>query len=121
MLICFFGEFLTGITGAMLAPFLLFYLYDVLGTGILPVMLVIGARPLTEVAVTLAAGGLTDRKTEGDPDGARLSDRLCRRFYDGRSHLAVRFFLCAERHRGSFVHPCAAGPDSGQHRKRASL
>lgn len=61
MLICFFGEFLTGITGAMLAPFLLFYLYDVLGTGILPVMLVIGARPLTEVAVTLVAGGLTDR------------------------------------------------------------
>ncbi|MCD2524002.1 Multidrug resistance protein MdtH [Bacillus licheniformis] len=61
VLICFFGEFLTGITGAMLAPFLLFYLYDVLGTGILPVMLVIGARPLTEVAVTLAAGGLTDR------------------------------------------------------------
>ncbi|MCY8150191.1 MDR family MFS transporter [Bacillus paralicheniformis] len=61
VLICFFGEFLTGITGAMLAPFLLFYLYDVLGTGILPVMLVIGARPLTEVAVTLVAGGLTDR------------------------------------------------------------
>ncbi|MFT0803574.1 MFS transporter [Bacillus swezeyi] len=59
--ICFFGEFLTGTTGGMLAPFLLLYLYDTLGTSVLPVMMVIGIRPLTEVVVTLAAGGMTDR------------------------------------------------------------
>ncbi|MDA7026029.1 MFS transporter [Bacillus sp. CLL-7-23] len=59
--ICFFGEFLTGITGAMLSPFLLLYLQNTLGHNLLSVLVIVGIRPLTEIIVTLVAGGWTDR------------------------------------------------------------
>lgn len=56
-----FGEFLTGMTGGMLAPFLIIYIDDQLGGNVLLSMVIVGLQPLTEMLFTIIAGGFTDR------------------------------------------------------------
>lgn len=56
-----FGEFLTGITGGMLAPFLIIYMNDKMGGHVLLSMMIVGLQPLTEILFTIVAGGITDR------------------------------------------------------------
>ncbi|UFJ39821.1 MFS transporter [Brevibacillus humidisoli] len=56
-----FGTVLTTLTGFMLRPFLVLYLYDKLDGSILLPMVVVGLQPLTGILVTLWGGGLTDR------------------------------------------------------------
>jgi MFS family permease len=56
-----FGEFLTGVTGGMLAPFLIIYINDQLGGNVLLSMMIVGLQPLTELFFTIIAGGMTDR------------------------------------------------------------
>jgi MFS family permease len=56
-----FGEMLTSITGSMLAPFLIIYLYDKLDGNILLPMVIVGLQPLSEIIITFLGGGLTDR------------------------------------------------------------
>jgi MFS family permease len=55
------GELLTSLTASMIAPFLVLYLHEQLGGSVLLTMLVVGLQPLTDIVVTLAAGGVTDR------------------------------------------------------------
>ncbi|WP_409253056.1 MDR family MFS transporter [Bacillus sp. SCS-153A] len=55
------GELLTGLTGSMLAPFLIIYLYDKLDGNVLLPMLIVGLQPLSEIMITFLGGGLTDR------------------------------------------------------------
>ncbi|MGF2614948.1 MFS transporter [Rossellomorea vietnamensis] len=56
-----FGELLTSVTGSMLAPFLIIYLYDKLDGAVLLPMIIVGLQPLTEIIITLLGGNLTDR------------------------------------------------------------
>nr|WP_240628556.1 MFS transporter [Bacillus salacetis] len=56
-----FGEMLTSVTGAMLAPFLIIYLYDKLDGNVLLPMVIVGLQPLSEIIITFLGGGLTDR------------------------------------------------------------
>ncbi|MGD6965984.1 MDR family MFS transporter [Rossellomorea vietnamensis] len=56
-----FGELLTSVTGSMLAPFLIIYLYDKLDGNVLLPMIIVGLQPLTEIVITLLGGNLTDR------------------------------------------------------------
>jgi MFS family permease len=55
------GELLTCLTGSMITPFLVLYLHEKLGGHVILIMLVIGLQPLTEIVMTLIAGGVTDR------------------------------------------------------------
>ncbi|WP_456272177.1 MDR family MFS transporter [Bacillus sp. AK031] len=55
------GEMLTSVTGSMLAPFLIIYLYDKLDGNVLLPMIIVGLQPLAEILFTIAGGGLTDR------------------------------------------------------------
>ena len=56
-----FGELLTSLTGSMLAPFLLLYLYEKLDGAVLLPLIIVGLQPLTEIVVTIAGGSITDR------------------------------------------------------------
>ncbi|WP_421385385.1 MDR family MFS transporter [Bacillus salacetis] len=56
-----FGEMLTSVTGSMLAPFLIIYLYDKLDGNVLLPMIIVGLQPLSEIIITFLGGGLTDR------------------------------------------------------------
>ncbi|MEI5907702.1 MFS transporter [Bacillus spongiae] len=56
-----YGELLTSVTGSMLAPFFLLYLYEQLDGNVLLSMIIIGLQPLAEVLFTIVGGGLTDR------------------------------------------------------------
>jgi len=55
------GTVLTSVTGFMLRPFLVLYLYEKLGGSILLPMLVIGMQPLTGMLISLWGGGISDR------------------------------------------------------------
>lgn len=55
------GTALTAITGFMLRPFLVLYLYDKLGNSVLLPMLVIGLQPLVGMVMSVWGGQLTDR------------------------------------------------------------
>lgn len=55
------GTILTSLTGFMIRPFLVFYLYDKLNGSILLSMMIIGLQPLCGILVSLYAGGLSDR------------------------------------------------------------
>ncbi len=55
------GTVLTSLTGFMLRPFLVLYLFDKLGGSILLPMVVVGLQPLTGMLVSLWGGGLSDR------------------------------------------------------------
>ncbi|MGD8191351.1 MDR family MFS transporter [Brevibacillus ginsengisoli] len=57
----FLGEFLTGLTGSMLTPFLIFYLQAKLGGSVVLPMFIIGLQPFSEILVTLLGGNITDR------------------------------------------------------------
>ncbi|RDI45790.1 MDR family MFS transporter [Falsibacillus pallidus] len=57
----FVGEFITGISGAMLAPFLILYLHEVFNGSVMIPMLVVSLQPFTEMLVTFLAGQYTDR------------------------------------------------------------
>ena len=61
VLVRFIGEFLTGITGGMLAPFLIIYVNNQMHGNVLLSMLIVGLQPLTEILFTIIAGGITDR------------------------------------------------------------
>lgn len=56
-----FGEMLTSLSSTMIAPFLVLYLSENIGSSITMTMLVIGMQPLSEILITLVAGGVTDR------------------------------------------------------------
>ncbi|MFD2369263.1 MDR family MFS transporter [Brevibacillus sp. GCM10020057] len=56
-----FGETLTSLSSAMIAPFLVLYLNEQIGGSISMTMLVIGLQPFSEILLTLLAGGVTDR------------------------------------------------------------
>lgn len=56
-----FGETLTSLSSAMIAPFLVLYLSEHIGGSITMTMLIIGLQPFSEILLTLFAGGLTDR------------------------------------------------------------
>jgi MFS family permease len=56
-----FGELVTELCHSMIAPFLILYLNEHLGGSVPLTMLVIGLQPASEIALTLAAGGVTDR------------------------------------------------------------
>jgi MFS family permease len=55
------GTILTSLTGFMMRPFLVFYLYDKLQGSVVLSMLIIGLQPLCGMLVNLYAGGLSDR------------------------------------------------------------
>ncbi|MNI21934.1 Multidrug resistance protein MdtH [compost metagenome] len=55
------GTILTSLTGFMMRPFLVFYLYDKLEGSVLLSMSIIGLQPLCGMLVNLFAGGLSDR------------------------------------------------------------
>lgn len=55
------GTALTSLTGFMLRPFLVLYLYEKMGGSILLPMIVVGLQPLTGMLVSLWGGGLSDR------------------------------------------------------------
>ncbi|MET3291657.1 UNVERIFIED_CONTAM: MFS family permease [Brevibacillus sp. OAP136] len=57
----FTGVVLTSVTGFMLRPFLVLYLYDKLGGSVLLPMIVIGLQPLIGMLVGWWGGGWTDR------------------------------------------------------------
>ncbi len=57
----FAGELLTGTTTAMLAPFLIIYLYQELDGAVLLPMLIVGLQPLADIVLTMIGGGITDR------------------------------------------------------------
>ena len=61
ILVRLFGEFLTGVTGGMLAPFLIIYISHKMGGNVLTPMIIVGFQPLTEILFTIFAGGMTDR------------------------------------------------------------
>ncbi|MED4586770.1 MFS transporter [Brevibacillus choshinensis] len=56
-----FGETLTSLSSAMIAPFLVLYLSEHIGSSITWTMLIIGLQPFSEILLTLFAGGVTDR------------------------------------------------------------
>ncbi|TKI54500.1 MFS transporter [Brevibacillus antibioticus] len=56
-----FGETLTSLSSAMIAPFLVLYLSENIGGSVTMTMLVIGLQPFSEILLTLFAGGITDR------------------------------------------------------------
>ncbi len=56
-----FGETLTSTSSAMIAPFLVLYLSEHIGSSITWTMLIIGLAPFSEILLTLFAGGVTDR------------------------------------------------------------
>lgn len=56
-----FGELLTSLSSAMIAPFLVLYLSEKIGSSITMTMIVIGLQPLSEIFITIVAGGITDR------------------------------------------------------------
>ncbi|EDL64400.1 peptide permease, major facilitator family transporter [Bacillus sp. SG-1] len=56
-----FGEMLTSVTGSMLAPFLIIYLYDKLDGNVLLPMVIVGLQPLSEIIITFLGGSRTDR------------------------------------------------------------
>ena len=56
-----FGEALTSASSTMIAPFLVLYLNEHIGTSVALTMLVIGMQPFTEILLTIFAGGVTDR------------------------------------------------------------
>ncbi|WP_312116634.1 MDR family MFS transporter [Brevibacillus reuszeri] len=56
-----FGELLTSLSSAMIAPFLVLYLSEKIGSSISMTMIVIGLQPLSEIVITIVAGGITDR------------------------------------------------------------
>lgn len=56
-----FGELVTELSLSMIAPFLVLYLNEQMGSSVPLTMLVIGLQPASEIALTLAAGGVTDR------------------------------------------------------------
>ncbi|MFP3391836.1 MDR family MFS transporter [Brevibacillus sp. SIMBA_040] len=56
-----FGELLTSLSSAMIAPFLVLYLSEKIGSSITMTMIVIGLQPLSEIVITVVAGGITDR------------------------------------------------------------
>lgn len=55
------GTILTAVTGFMLRPFLVLYLYDKLGNSVLLPMLVVGLQPLVGMVMSVWGGQLTDR------------------------------------------------------------
>lgn len=55
------GTVLTTVTGFMIRPFLVLYLYDKLEGSVLLPMLIVGLQPLAAVFLGLWAGGLSDR------------------------------------------------------------
>lgn len=55
------GTVLTAVTGFMLRPFLVLYLYDKLGNSVLLPMLVVGLQPLVGMVMSVWGGQLTDR------------------------------------------------------------
>ena len=55
------GTALTSLTGFMLRPFLVLYLYEKMGGSILIPMIVVGLQPLTGMLISLWGGGLSDR------------------------------------------------------------
>ncbi|WP_235828038.1 MDR family MFS transporter [Brevibacillus migulae] len=55
------GTALTSLTGFMLRPFLVLYLYEKMGGSILIPMIVVGLQPLTGILLSLWGGGLSDR------------------------------------------------------------
>ncbi|MGG1659392.1 MDR family MFS transporter [Brevibacillus sp. NRS-1366] len=56
-----FGEMLTSLSSTMIAPFLVLYLSENIGSSITMTMIIIGMQPLSEILLTLVAGGVTDR------------------------------------------------------------
>lgn len=56
-----FGETLTTLSNTMIAPFLVLYLSENIGSSVIMTMLVIGLQPFSEILLTLFAGGVTDR------------------------------------------------------------
>lgn len=56
-----FGETLTTLSSTMIAPFLVLYLSENIGSSIVMTMLVIGLQPFSEILITVFAGGVTDR------------------------------------------------------------
>ena len=56
-----FGELVTQLSLSMIAPFLILYLNEQAGSSVPLTMLVIGLQPASEIALTLIAGGVTDR------------------------------------------------------------
>lgn len=56
-----FGEGLTSLTSSMIAPFMILYLNEKLGSTVTSIMLVVALQPLSDIVVTLIAGGITDR------------------------------------------------------------
>jgi len=55
------GTILTSLTGFMMRPYLVYYLYDQLNGSVLLSMLIVGLQPLVGIFVNLYAGGLSDR------------------------------------------------------------
>lgn len=55
------GTALTSLTGFMLRPFLVLYLYEKMSGSILLPMVIVGLQPLTGMLVSLWGGGLSDR------------------------------------------------------------
>ncbi|REK61687.1 MAG: MFS transporter [Brevibacillus sp.] len=56
-----FGELVTQLSLSMITPFLILYLNEQAGSSVPLTMLVIGLQPASEIALTLIAGGVTDR------------------------------------------------------------
>lgn len=57
----FIGTVLTSLTGFMLRPFLVFYLYDQLQGQVLLSMMIVGLQPLCGIVVSLFGGRLSDK------------------------------------------------------------
>ncbi len=55
------GELLTGLSGSMLAPFLILYLHQKIGGSILLPLMIVAMQPLTDLVVTFIAGGWADK------------------------------------------------------------
>jgi MFS family permease len=55
------GTILISITGFMMRPYLVYYLYDKLDGSVILSMLIVGLQPLCGMIVNLYAGGLSDR------------------------------------------------------------
>jgi len=56
-----FGETLTTLSNTMIAPFLVLYLSENIGSSVILTMLVIGLQPFSEILLTIFAGSATDR------------------------------------------------------------
>lgn len=57
----FFGEMLTSLTGAMMAPFMVLYLHEQLNGSIMIPMLIISLQPFADICLTLVAGRVADQ------------------------------------------------------------